>query len=322
MIADELGSMLSDPLMQRALVAALLVGLSAPVIGTYLVQRKLSLLGDGIGHVALTGVALGWLVGSLMNLTPSDVLAVPGAVVAAVLGSLAIELVRERGKTSGDVALALLFYGGIAGGVLLISQAGGTSASLMGYLFGSISTVSQGDLWLTLVLAGLVLLVGVGLRTALFSVSHDEEFARASGLPVRALNIAIAIIAALTVTVAMRVVGLLLVSALMIVPVAVAQLMTGSFRRTMGVAMGIGVTVCVTGLSITYWADVTPGATIVVLAIAIYAVVAVGKSILGARAIRRSGRPDPHPEVGHDVQFTDSERAAAAPSGAREQGAS
>ena len=322
MIADELGSMLSDPLMQRALVAALLVGLSAPVIGTYLVQRKLSLLGDGIGHVALTGVALGWLVGSLMNLTPSDVLAVPGAVVAAVLGSLAIELVRERGKTSGDVALALLFYGGIAGGVLLISQAGGTSASLMGYLFGSISTVSQGDLWLTLVLAGLVLLVGVGLRTALFSVSHDEEFARASGLPVRALNIAIAIIAALTVTVAMRVVGLLLVSALMIVPVAVAQLMTGSFRRTMGVAMGIGVTVCVTGLSITYWADVTPGATIVVLAIAIYAVVAVGKSILGARAIRRRGRPDPHPEVGDDVQLTDSERAAAAPSGVREQGAS
>ncbi|WP_372592946.1 metal ABC transporter permease [Actinotalea sp.] len=318
MIWDELGSMLSDPLMQRALLAALLVGLSAPVIGTYLVQRKLSLLGDGIGHVALTGVALGWLVGSLMNLTPKDVLAIPGAVIAAVIGSLAIELVRERGKTSGDVALALLFYGGIAGGVLLISQAGGTSASLMGYLFGSISTVSRGDLWLTLVLTGLVLTVGVGLRTALFSVSHDEEFARASGLPVRALNIAIAIIAALTVTVAMRVVGLLLVSALMIVPVAIAQLMTGSFRRTMAVAMAIGVTVCVTGLSITYWADATPGATIVVLAITIYAVVAVGRSLLAARAIRRRGRPDPHPEVGDDVQLTEAERAVASP--AREPG--
>ncbi len=311
MIGDEILGMLGDPLMQRALVAALLVGLSAPVIGTYLVQRKLSLLGDGIGHVALTGVALGWLVGSLMGLTPNDVLAVPGAVVAAVLGSLAIELVRERGKTSGDVALALLFYGGIAGGVLLISQAGGTSASLMGYLFGSISTVSQGDLWLTLVLAGLVLLVGVGLRTALFAVSHDEEFARASGLPVRTLNIAIAVIAALTVTVSMRVVGLLLVSALMIVPVAVAQLMTGSFRRTMAVAMGIGVTVCVTGLSLTYWADVTPGATIVVLAIAIYAVVAAGKSLVGARQVRRRGLPDPHPEVGDDVHLSAAERHAA-----------
>ena len=322
MIWNELSGMLTDPLMQRALIAALLVGLSAPVIGTYLVQRKLSLLGDGIGHVALTGVALGWLVGSMMGLTPNDALAVPGAVVAAVIGSLAIELVRERGKTSGDVALALLFYGGIAGGVLLISQAGGTSASLMGYLFGSISTVTEGDLWLTLVLAGLVLLVGVGLRTALFSVSHDEEFARASGLPVRALNITIAVIAALTVTVSMRVVGLLLVSALMIVPVAVAQLMTGSFRHTMAVAMGVGVTVCVTGLSITYWADVTPGATIVVLAIAIYAVVAVVKAMLVGRSIRRRGRPDPHPEVGDDVQLASGLRDATAAVRSGPEGAS
>src|SRR5690606_11635623 len=132
--------MLGDPLMQRALLAALLTGLAAPVIGTYLVQRKLSLLGDGIGHVALTGVALGWLVGNLMGLVPDDALAIPGAVLAALVGAIAIELVRERGRTSGDVALALLFYGGIAGGVLLISVAGGTSANLMGYLFGSIST--------------------------------------------------------------------------------------------------------------------------------------------------------------------------------------
>jgi zinc transport system permease protein len=281
-------------------VAAFLVGLAAPVIGTYLVQRRLSLLGDGIGHVALTGVALGWLIGAAMNLTPSDVLAVPGAVVAAVIGSLAIELVRERGGTSGDVALALLFYGGIAGGVLLISKAGGTSASLVGYLFGSISTVSTGDLWLTAVLAGVILAVGVGLRTALFAVSHDEEFARASGLPVRGLNLAIAVIAALTVTVAMRVVGLLLVSAVMIVPVAVAQLLAGSFRRTMGIAMGIGVTVCVTGLSITYWQDLTPGATIVVLAIGLYAVVAIARSV--SRGSGRAARFDPHPDLDDDVQ--------------------
>ena len=109
-------------------------------MGTYLVQRRLSLLGDGIGHVALTGVALGWLVGNAMGLV-EGALAIPGAVVAAIVGAVAIELVRERGRTSGDVALALLFYGGIAGGVLLISLAGGTNANLMAYLFGSISTV-------------------------------------------------------------------------------------------------------------------------------------------------------------------------------------
>lgn len=294
---DAVVGLLTDPLMRRALVAALLVGLTAPVIGTYLVQRRLSLLGDGIGHVALTGVALGWLIGNVMDLAPDDALAIPGAVVAAVVGAVAIELVRERGRTSGDVALALLFYGGIAGGVLIISQAGGTNANLMGYLFGSISTVTTGDLWLTVVLSLLILGVGVGLRTALFAVSHDEEFARAAGLPVRALNITIAVIAALTVTVAMRVVGLLLVSALMIVPVAVAQLVTSSFRRTMATAMAIGVTVCVAGLTVTYFHDASPGATIVILAIGLYAVTAVARPLF--LRFRHDGAHDP--DVADDV---------------------
>ena len=193
---SELGGMLTDPFMQRSLAAAVIVGLTAPVMGTYLVQRKLSLLGDGIGHIALTGVAVGWLVGSTMGLVKNDALAIPGAVVAAVLGSVAIELVRERGRTSGDVALALMFYGGIAGGVLIIGLAGGTNANLMSYLFGSISTVTMTDLYLTIGLGAIILLVGVGLSSALFSVSHDEDFARASGLPVRGLNIAIAITSA------------------------------------------------------------------------------------------------------------------------------
>ena len=195
-------TMLGSPLMQRAFLAAILVGAAAPVVGTFLVQRRMSLMGDGIGHVALTGVALGWLVGNWASLAPHDALAVPGAVVAAIIGSVVIELVRERGQTNGDLALALMFYGGIAGGVLLIKVAGGTNANLISYLFGSISTVSVADLAWTVVLAALVLAAGVGLRAALFAVSHDEEFARASGIPVRLLNMLIACIAALTVTVA------------------------------------------------------------------------------------------------------------------------
>lgn len=300
---DEVVGMLSDPLMRRALIAALLVGLAAPVIGTYLVQRRLSLLGDGIGHVALTGVAVGWFVGSIVGSVPADTFAVPGAIVAAVVGAVVIELVRERGRTSGDVALALLFYGGIAGGVLIISQAGGTSTNLMGYLFGSISTVTPADLALTVALTVVVLVVGVGLRTALFAVSHDEEFARAAGLPVRLLNLAIAVTAALTVTVAMRIVGLLLVSALMIVPVAIAQLVASSFRRTMSTAMVIGAVVCVGGLTITYWNDVSPGATIVVLAIGLYAVTASVRPVLLARRRRSRGTADPHPQVDDDVEL-------------------
>ncbi len=293
--------MLTDPLMQRALVVALLVGLTAPVIGTYLVQRRLSLLGDGIGHVALTGVALGWLVGNIAGLAPKDALAIPGAVVAAVVGAVAIEVVRAKGRTSGDVALALLFYGGIAGGVLIISVAGGSNANLVGYLFGSISTVSTQDLVITVALSVLVLAVGLGLRTALFAVCHDEEFARAAGLPVGVLNVAIAVVAALTVTVAMRVVGVLLVSALMIVPVAVAQMITSSFRRTMALAMGVGALVCVSGLSITYFYDASPGAMIVVLAIGMYALAAAARPLVVRAARRRAGTRDPHPELPDDV---------------------
>ena len=299
---ETLGSMLSSPLMQRALLAAVLVGAAAPVVGTFLVQRRLALMGDGIGHVALTGVALGWLVGTWAGLVPQDTLAVPGAVVAAIIGSVVIEWVRARGRTSGDLALALMFYGGIAGGVLLIKLAGGTNANLVSYLFGSISTVSTGDLWWTVGLAVGVLVVGLGLRHVLFAVSHDEEFARGSGLPVTALNMVVATMSALTVTIAMRVVGLLLVSALMIVPVAVAQLLAGSFTRTMAVASGIGVAVSVVGLSITYWEDIPPGATIVLLAIGLYALVAVTRPLLRPR---RSDAPhhDPHPELPDDVEL-------------------
>ena len=292
---DPLTTMLASPLMQRALIAALLVGLAAPVMGTYLVQRRMALLGDGIGHMALTGVAAGWLAGAAAGLSPNDALAVPGAIAASVVGAVLIETVRRRGTTSGDVALALLFYGGIAGGVLLIGLGGGTAANLTGYLFGSIATVTTLDVWLTAGLAALVLAVGVGLRSALFALCHDEDAARAAGLPVAALNLLVAVIAALTVSVSMRVVGVLLVSAVMIVPVATAQLVARSFAATMGLAMGTGAVVCVVGLSITYFHPFSPGATIVVLAIGVYALVAAAAPVVPRALARRSDRVDPGP---------------------------
>ena len=193
--------MLASPLMQRALIAAVLVGLAAPVVGTYLVQRGLALMGDGIGHVSLTGVALGWLVGAWLGVSPADALAVPGAIVASLAGALLIELIRQAGHTRGDVALAILFYGGIAGGVILIKFAGGTTTNLNSYLFGSIATVSENDVRTTAVLALLILAVGIGLRGPLFALCHDEEFARTCGLPVGVLNILVAVVSALTVSV-------------------------------------------------------------------------------------------------------------------------
>ncbi|MEU2154214.1 metal ABC transporter permease [Streptomyces sp. NPDC019396] len=253
---------LQDPFMQRALLAAVLVGVIAPAVGIHLVQRRQALMGDGIGHVALTGVGLGFL----LSTNP-----VWMATLVAVVGSVAMELIRAYGRTRGDIALAMLFYGGMAGGVMLMNLSDtGSNANLTSYLFGSLSTVSDEDLTAICLLAGFVLLVTVGLRRQLFAISQDEEFARVTGLPVRALNLLVAVTAAVTVTVAMRVVGLLLVSALMVVPVAAAQQITRSFKLTFVVSVAIGIVVTLTGTVTTYYQDVPPGATIVLLAIAVF----------------------------------------------------
>lgn len=279
-------NVLLDPLVLRMLLAGLVVGVAAPIVGTYLVQRRMALLGDGIGHVALAGVAAGWLAGSIAGLAERDALALPGAIIFAVAGAMIIERMRARGTAAADVVMAILFYGGIALGVLLIGASGGTSNNLLGYLFGSIATVSWQDVWVSVVLAGVIIVIGVGLRRALFAVTHDQEFAKASGLPVNVLNMVVAVLAAVTITVAMRVVGVLLVSALMIVPVAIAQLLTHSFNRTMLIAMAIGAALTLVGIGITLYVDLQPGALIVVLGVATYAVVATGAAM---RRKQRSG---------------------------------
>jgi zinc transport system permease protein len=264
--------------MRRALLAAVLVGLAAPAIGTFIVQRRLALLGDGMGHVALTGVALGFLTST------SPLLA---AVVVTVLGAVAIEVMRVRARTAGDVALALLFYGGIAGGVFLIGLApGANNATLTAFLFGSVSSVSEQDVVVVAVLAAVVLGITAYFGRDLFVLCQDEEVARAYGLPVRALSLLIGIMAALTVVIAMRVVGVLLVSALMVIPVAAAQQISRSFRGTMALAMVLGVACSLGGLSTAYYVDVAPGATIVLICLAVFCIGAVAGRFLR----RRRGR--------------------------------
>jgi zinc transport system permease protein len=276
--------------MMRALVGALVVGVTAPTLGIYLVQRRLSLIGDGIGHIALTGVGLGLL----LHRSP-----VVTAVVVAALGAAAIEIVRERGRTSGDVALALLFYGGLAGGVVLVELSdSASSASLMSYLFGSLLSTSPGDLVAIAVLSVAVLAVTLLARPWLFAVCQDEEYAKVSGLPVRALNLALAVGTAVTVTVAMRAVGLLLVSALMVVPVATAQQVTRGFRSTMHAAMAVGLAAAGAGVWLSAQTDTSPGATIVLVAIALFVgvvVAAAARRWLRGASPRDAGSAAPAP---------------------------
>ncbi|WP_405544899.1 metal ABC transporter permease [Streptomyces goshikiensis] len=273
--------LLNYAFMQRALLAAVLVGVTAPAIGTYLVQRRQAVMGDGIGHVAMTGVALGFL----LNTSP-----VWMATLVAVVGAVGMELIRSRGKTSGDIALAMLFYGGLAGGVMIINLApGGSTANLTSYLFGSITTVSAEDVTAVVILAAFVIAVTLGLRRQLFAICQDEEFARVTGLPVRFLNLLIAVTAAVTVTVAMRIVGLLLVSAMMVIPVAAAQRVTRGFTATLTTAMVIGVLVSLSGTVATYYIDAPSGGTIVLLAIGVFMVM-TGVSAPLARRRARAAR--------------------------------
>ncbi|GAA2440999.1 metal ABC transporter permease [Streptomyces macrosporus] len=278
--------LLNYPFMQRALLAALLVGVAAPAVGIYLVQRRQAIMGDGIGHVAMTGVALGFLLSTNPVWT---------AVLVSALGAIAMELIRWYGVGRGDIALALLFYGGMAGGVMIINLSpGGSNADLMTYLFGSITTVSPEDVTAIVALSAFALAVCLGLRRQLFAVCQDEEFARVTGLPVRALNLLLAVTAAVTVTVAMRVVGLLLVSALMVLPVVAAQQVTRGFVTTLALSVVAGVLVALSGTAMSFYADVPPGASIVLLAIALFALLAVVTPLVARVRSRVGTRHEEH----------------------------
>lgn len=286
--------MLQYDFMQRALVAALLVGLTAPMVGIFLVQRRLALIGDGMGHVALAGVAVGVFTGQAPVLT---------ALLLAVAAAVLIEVVRARGRTSGDVALAVMFYGGIALGVVLISRAGtGAPANLDAYLFGAITSTSPGDLRVFAVLAAVILVTVLVLRPRLFAVAGDEEYARATGMRVMAVNLTLAVLTAVTVVVSMRVIGLLLISALMIVPNAAAQQLTRSFGSAFRVAVLIGVACSLGGVLISYEADTPSGGTIVVLTVAVFVLASVGAGLaarLAARRHRAGAQHDHRTGCGH-----------------------
>lgn len=270
--------LLSQDFMVRALVAAAFTGLAAPAVGTFLVQRRLSLMGDGIGHISVTGVALGLLTGTSPTLS---------AIAIAVVGAVAIELIRASGRASGDVALALIFYGGLAGGLMLVSIGGDGIATLQSYLFGSILSISSEDVWVSVALAGLVIGLCLALLPQLFSVSNDEDFARTSGLPVRFYNVLISVLAAVSVSVAMRTVGLLLVSALLVIPVATAQQFSRGFRSTMLFAMVAGLLASIAGVVTSWYADVPPGSSIVLIALLGFTVTAPVGMLLQRRRLAR-----------------------------------
>ena len=252
--------------MQRALAAGIVVGAFAPMIGTFLVQKRMSLIGDGIGHVAFAGVGAGLV---------ASVSPVWTALLFAVAGSLGIEMLRARRRASGDLALALFFYSGIALGVVLVSRAQGLSANILTYLFGQPLTASVEDVVLIVILGTVIIVTIMLVRRVLFAVVTDEDWSRVAGLPVAMLNGLLAVLTAGAVVAAMRIVGILLIAAMMVLPVASAQLLARSFRGTLLWSTGVGIGSVVGGLAASRVWDLAPSGTIVLISAATFALVAV-----------------------------------------------
>jgi zinc transport system permease protein len=261
-------SILDADFMRLAFAAGAVVGVLAPAVGFFLVQRRMSLIGDGVGHAAFAGVAAGYVLG----ISP-----VATALVASVGAAVGIEWLRSRHRAAGDQALALVFYTGIAGGVVLVSLAGALNANLFTFLFGSILTVTGPDLALIASLGAGGLATIAVLYRGFVAVSVDPDGSRVSGLPVGFLNILLAALAGVTIAVSMRVVGILLIAALMVLPVIAAGRIGWSLRSTFLLSMVGGLTSVLVGLTVSYYADLAPGGAVVLIAAAIAAAALVGR---------------------------------------------
>lgn len=262
---------LDYPFVQRALVAALVVAVLGSLLGVYVVLRGLSLLGDGLAHISFAGVALGLVLG----LYP-----LAFALGFAVVGALAIQWLRSSGAVRGDTAIGILFTAGLAFGVILISKSRGFGLDLTSYLFGNILAVTTGDLLLVGGIAAGLLVAFALFRKEFFYLTFSEEAARLSGLPVGALNVLFTTLTAATIVVAARVVGILLVSALLVVPAAASLQFAKSFRVALALSVAAGVLSVLAGMLASVWWGLATGASIALASTVVFGLALLAKSVL------------------------------------------
>jgi len=250
--------------MNRAILASLLVGATAPAFGVFLVLRRLSLIADTLSHVALTGVAIG-----LLTKTSAQFI----ALIATSMAAVSIEELRQRRLLPGDAALAVFLYGALAIAVVLISLAEGFNTSLFSYLFGSVLTVSTTDIWWMIGLGVVVMVFMVMFNSELAQISFDPDLAQTNGVRVHALNLALAVLTGATITVSMRVVGVLLVGALIVIPVLISLRIVNGLTHTVIASSVVGVLMSASGMVIAFYADIAPGGSVVLTGITILTIV-------------------------------------------------
>jgi zinc transport system permease protein len=276
--------------MRRAVLAGLIIGLISPLVGIYLVVRRLSLIADALAHVTLSGVAAGLLLQKhvpwFQQVNPLHV-----GMLFSVGGAMFVERLRGLYRTYQELAIPVVLSGGIGLGVVLISAADGFNVDVAGYLFGSILAVGKDELWWMVIVAALVLAVIFLFHKELFALSFDEESAMVSGIPYRWINILFSFSVALVIAASIRVVGILLVSALMTIPVAAALQIAGSFRRTMLYSLLFSETAVLCGLAAAYYLDWSSGGTIVLVSVLILVVTLAVKRLRRFR-ILKSRRAD------------------------------
>ena len=257
--------------MRRALLAGWIVAVVCPLLGIFIVVRKQSLIGDGLGHVAFAGVTGGYLLG---------IYPLAGALGCTVAAAAAIEWIRRRQSAAIDVSMALIFYSGLALAIIFSTLTRMPTSGLLGFLFGSILTVSWQDIALMLSCALVTALVVWRLFDQLVLLAFDEDVARVSGISTGRISMLLSLLTAVVVVVGMMVVGVLLVSAMMVIPVAAAELFKQGFKMTLLKAVGIALVAVTAGLFFSFYGNVAPGGAVIMTAIAIYALLFAGRSLL------------------------------------------
>ena len=260
---------LAHGFMQKALLAGIAVAIVCSFMGTFLVLRRYALFGDGIAHVAFGGISIGLIMGVFPLWT---------AFVAAILGGLGLQKLRSNTKISGDAAVAIVLVSGLAVGVLLVSASGGFSVDLFSFLFGNILLISDEDMILIVAVSAGIIGTLLVLHKQFLHLTFNEEQAKISGLNVTLLNYVFVVLAAITVVTSMRLVGILLISALIVIPNISAIMLGKGFKKTVGTAILFSVLSVVIGIFFSYYFDLAPSGTIVLIAVAILLIVLTMKS--------------------------------------------
>lgn len=268
--------------MQRAFIVGILIAIITPCIGVIVVLKRLSMIGDSLSHNSLAGVAAGLAAG---------VNPVLGAVVFSIAAAFSIEKIRKSFPKYSEIAIAVIMSTGI-GLAGILSGFVKNSASFNSFLFGSIVAISDFELYMVVALSVIVILAVIFLYKELFYITFDEEAARLAGIPIGAINFVFTLLTAITISISARTVGTLVVSSLMVLPVASAMQIAKSYKQTVFYSIIFAAVFTISGLFVSYYANFKPGGTIVLIGVLTLVIILLCKNIVNKTSIQRSVKAD------------------------------